>query len=255
MDEQASFVTKVIDSLSAENNDYATAENFIIALVNGVEFRIFRGWLIGGGRGAGSGFARQMMVVDGQHVVTCKIQLDVKLARVFGIMLVWLALGRDVLLKFAWAKCSQDLYALASFFELNRLADEVRQTMPRWETPEAISTGSEGVVVDSQVAYFGCIEDLRTGERRSFPYKAIVQSDSSSIIFGPGERCLFDIKKLPPRGTKPSTERVYNVRPSGAAAFRHMETGPIMCQLFEPTYVLTSGALCGYDGTRRSHVQ
>ena len=113
-------------------------ENAIRIEVNGTEKFVSKDWLEDGGRAAGSALAKQILGTEEGLQGTTRIIMDESFASEFDLLIVWLAIGDSHLKTSLTEENASNLFALASYYNLDQLEASIQEEQKRRDEEERL---------------------------------------------------------------------------------------------------------------------
>ena len=116
---------------SLEDLALLNEENAIRIEVNGQEKFLASNWLQGNGRASSSILAKQILGTKQGLSGTTALTIDDELVPVFDMLILWMAIGNDYLQASLTEENASDLFALASYYNLQTLEKAIQEEQHR----------------------------------------------------------------------------------------------------------------------------
>ena len=116
---------------SLEDLALLNEENAIRIEVNGQEKFLASNWLQGNGRASSSILAKQILGTKQGLSGTTALTIDDELVPVFDMLILWMAIGNDYLQASLTEDNASDLFALASYYNLQTLEKAIQEEQRR----------------------------------------------------------------------------------------------------------------------------
>ena len=130
-----------IQSMASQNDDpeinsledlaLLNEENAIRIEVNGQEKFLASNWLQGNGRASSSILAKQILGTKQGLSGSTALTIDDELVPVFDMLILWMAIGNDYLQASLTEENASDLFALASYYNLQTLEKAIQEEQRR----------------------------------------------------------------------------------------------------------------------------